>query len=130
MATDGRPNSGALNLFYVLKRRNITFEQWCRSKGIVTKQDYQGVKSVMEQLGEYFFSPEMDELASTLPESEAILVVAAEHLEDPTQATQSALEDHDQLVVDTDTAKEEEATEGAPAAQEKASGRRKSKKAV
>jgi hypothetical protein len=72
----------------------------------------------------------MDELASTLPESEAILVVAAEHLEDPTQATQSALEDHAQLVVDTDTAKEEEATEGAPAAQEKASGRRKSKKAV
>lgn len=118
MATDGRPNSGALNLFYVLKRRNITFEQWCRSNGIATKQHYQTFKSAMEQHGEYFFSPEMNDRASTLPEPEALDTLSVEHLDESNQASQPAIESPQQLAVDTDTAKEEEATEGASAAQE------------
>lgn len=131
MTTDGRPNAGPLDLLYVLKRRKISFEQWCRSNGIETQQHYQEVKTAVKQLGEYFFSPEMDDLATHLPESKALVIVAMEHYGDaPEQAIQPAFEASVKLTADSGITKEEEATEEAFAGQEGALGRKKTRKVV
>jgi hypothetical protein len=68
MSTDGRPNTGPLDFFYLLKRRGVSFERWCQSLGIRTKTDFLQKKSEVESQGEHFFPPEMVVLANALPE--------------------------------------------------------------
>jgi len=75
-----KPNTGPLDLLYILKRRNITFEQWCRSTGIQSKTDFQKLKTDLEAAGEFFLPEEMNVLAQALPEpSEEALVEPAEN---------------------------------------------------
>jgi hypothetical protein len=93
MSHDGRPNTGPLDLFYLLKRRNISFSQWCKSCGIETKTDFQRVKTNTEALGEYFLPPEMTVLAGSLPdalESPAEPVPAQPPSETPTAIAEAS----------------------------------------
>lgn len=67
MSTDGRPNTGPLDFFYLLKRRGVSFERWCQSVGIRTKADFLQKKTEVEAQGEHFFPSEMVALGNALP---------------------------------------------------------------
>lgn len=68
MSTDGRPNTGPLDFFYLLKRRGVSFDRWCQSVGIKTKADFLQKKTQVEAQGEHFFPHEMVALGNALPE--------------------------------------------------------------
>lgn len=67
MPSEGRPNTGPVDFFYLLKRRNVSFERWCQSVGIQTREDFNLRKMLIETAGEHFFSPELVALGNALP---------------------------------------------------------------
>lgn len=68
MSTDGRPNTGPLDFFYLLKRRGISFDRWCQSVGVRTKAEFLLKKSELEASGEHFIPTEMVVLGNALPD--------------------------------------------------------------
>jgi hypothetical protein len=67
MNKEGRANTGPVDFFYLLKRRKVSFHQWCQSLGIQTKEDFFQTHSRIESEGEYFFPQEMIDLGNALP---------------------------------------------------------------
>lgn len=62
-------NTDPLDLLYILKRRGISFERWCKSVGIGNQKDFFEKKTQIEAQGEYAISSEMTELARALPKA-------------------------------------------------------------
>ena len=73
MSTDGRPNTGPLDFFYLLKRRGISFDRWCQSAGVKTKADFLLKKTELESSGEHFIPAEMVVLGNALPDPQEAL---------------------------------------------------------
>lgn len=78
MNNNGRANTGLVDFFYLLKRRKVSFQQWCQSQGIQTKGDFSQVRIHVEGQGEFYFPEEMVQLGESLPEA---LETISEHLE-------------------------------------------------
>ena len=70
MPTSGKPNTGPVDFFYLLKRRNVSFAEWRLSVGVITKTDFLNKKAEMEAQGEFFFSEEFLALGNRLPEAQ------------------------------------------------------------
>jgi hypothetical protein len=77
-----KPNTGPVDLLYLLKRRRVSFERWCHEHGISTQAQYQDVKARIQAEGEFLLSPEMDALAATL---DTVAVVPEETPEAPAE---------------------------------------------
>lgn len=69
MNSEGRANTGPVDFFYLLKRRKVSFHQWCQSLGIQTKEDFFRTRFQVEEQGEFYFSQEMIDLGNSLPET-------------------------------------------------------------
>lgn len=65
---------GTLDFFYLLKRRRISFQRWCQTEGIKTREDFFKVKTRIEEAGEYFIPQEMINLGFGLPQGQQILL--------------------------------------------------------
>jgi hypothetical protein len=60
---------GPIDLLYLLRRRRISFAQWCKTSGIETRTDFNNYRFKIESTPnpEYFISEEMVALGETLP---------------------------------------------------------------
>lgn len=74
MNNEGRANTGPVDFFYLLKRRKVSFHQWCQSLGIQTKEDFFRTRSQVEEQGEFYFPQEMIDLGNSLPEALEVAV--------------------------------------------------------
>ena len=90
MSTDGRPNTGPLDFFYLLKRRGVSFERWCQSVGIKTRKDFVEIQQKIEAQGEYFFPKEMLDLCSNLPQDPNELFLKGEKPQETAETQDSA----------------------------------------
>lgn len=91
MNSEGRANTGPVDFFYLLKRRKVSFHQWCQSLGIQTKEDFFQARSQVVKQGEFYFPQEMIDLDNSLPEALEV-AVQPEFTRTPTLPPPSLLE--------------------------------------
>lgn len=105
---EGRPNTGPIDFYHLLKRRRVEFSRWADQEGIKNQEEFQAWKTSIEAKGEFYLSEEFLVASQSLPAREVppepVAAIKEEPVETPVKLLgEEAEAKHEFLVISVDS---------------------------